>query len=123
MNTHFKNTDQALTLALERRAEQKLAKIARYIDEGTFEAQAFVTVAKATGAHQSGDVWEASINVDTKGDRYNASAVRDTAGKALDASLIELANELRKARAREKTLARKEGGIWKAVQRGFGMGR
>lgn len=121
MEIYFKNTYPGVRKALIDRTQKKVERLSNLIDEGQFEAQAYIEIGKASGAHQTGAIWRTTINVDTRGDRFHAEAIQDTPEKATDRAVRELQSELRKYRAREQTLRRQGNSIWKSFQRGYSL--
>lgn len=119
MEIYFKNTYPGVSKKLIDRTQKKVAQCSKLIDEGQFEAQAYIEIGRASGAHQTGSIWRTTINVDTRGERFHAESVQDTPEKATDRAVSELQNELRKYRARERTLRRQGNSIWKSFQRGY----
>jgi ribosome-associated translation inhibitor RaiA len=103
------------------RVRRRVERLARFLDEGRFEAQAFVEVNKDVGSHHSGDVWHASLNLDTRGDRLHSDAMGDRPEKAANKAISELAAELRRYRTRERDTGRKANGMWKKMQRSLGI--
>jgi ribosome-associated translation inhibitor RaiA len=119
MEISFRNMHHAISQKLIERTEKRIQRLGHLIDEGKFEALAFVEINKATGAHRTGNVWRASINLDARGDRFHAEAINDTPEKAADRMVRELQSELRTHRMRERSIKRKEGGLWKSLQQQF----
>ncbi|MEO6536878.1 MAG: HPF/RaiA family ribosome-associated protein [Candidatus Paceibacterota bacterium] len=119
MNIHFKNSAEGLSEQLIERAEKKILKLDKFITERNYEAQVFVDVNKESGAHSSNKMWQTSIHVDLAGDRFNAVETADTAEKATDMAIAELGSELRKARTKSRSVAKRGGGVLKRLMRGF----
>lgn len=120
MEIYFKNIHEAITQLLIDRAETRLKKLERFIDETKLEAHAYVEINKATAAHNSGDIWKASINLDVAGTRYHAEAVSDHPEKATNRAINEMKIELRRAHARDKMLRRRQHSVWKTFSN-FGL--
>lgn len=121
MEIYFKNIHPGVTQRMLDRAEKKIERAGKIIDEGRFEAQAFMEIGRISGSQTGDKVWRASINMDARGERFHAESVQDSPGKAADRAVGELQSELRTYQAREKTLRRKGGSIWKSFQRGFSI--
>lgn len=115
MEIYFKNTHQDVPAQLLARAEKRLEKLGKVIEEGRFEAQAYIEITRATGSHNSDAAWRASINVDARGDRFHAEAVQGTPEKATDRAIDEMRAELRTHRERERRVRRKADGFWKSL--------
>lgn len=96
------------------RAERRLKKLERFLDETKLDAHAYVEINKATAAHHSGDIWKTSINLDVTGTRYHAEAVSDHPEKATNRAISEMKIELQRAHARDRMLRRKQHSIWKS---------
>ncbi len=119
MNIHFKNPPEGLSDALVDRMEKKILKLDKFIAERNAEAQVFVEVRKESGAHSSNKMWQTAIHVDVGGSRINAEALGDTPEKSTDKAIEELAGELRKARAKSRSVAKRGGTVLKRIMRGF----
>jgi ribosomal subunit interface protein len=119
MNIHFKNPEEGLSQQLIERAEKKILKLDKFISERNYEAEVFVEVRKESGAHSSNKMWQTSIHIDLAGVRINAEETADTAEKATDMAIDELGSELRKARTKSRSVAKRGGGVLKTLMRGF----
>lgn len=117
MEIYFKNVPADLDKNLVSRAEKKIERLAKLIDEGKFEAQAYIEISKVTGSQHSEAAWRTSINLDARGDRFHAEAVQDTPEKSTDRAIEEMESELRTHQARERTVRRKGGSFWKSLLR------
>ncbi|HEV7121428.1 MAG TPA: HPF/RaiA family ribosome-associated protein [Candidatus Paceibacterota bacterium] len=115
MEIYFKNTHQDVPGQLLARAEKRIEKLGKLIDEGRFEAQAFMEITKATGSQHSDAAWRATINIDVRGDRFHAASVQNTPEKAADRAIDEMRSELRAHHARERRIRRKADGFWKSL--------
>jgi ribosome-associated translation inhibitor RaiA len=115
MEIYFKLIHQDVPKGLLTRTEKKIARLDKLTGEGKFEAQAYVEITKATGAHHSEAAWRASINVDAAGDRFHAEASEATPERAADRAVRELESELRTHHARERSIRRKANGFWKSL--------
>ncbi|MDB5245452.1 MAG: hypothetical protein JWN90_557 [Parcubacteria group bacterium] len=119
MNIHFKNSAEGLSQQLIDRAEKKILKLDKFITERNYEAQVFVEVRKESSANSSSKLWQTSIHIDLAGERINAEAMSDTAEKSTDKAIGELSSELRKARTKSRSVAKRGGGVLKRLMRGF----
>ncbi|HEY0010319.1 MAG TPA: HPF/RaiA family ribosome-associated protein [Candidatus Paceibacterota bacterium] len=119
MNTQFKNTHGGLSSALQERIERKLAKLSKLTDTKDNTANAFFELERSVGSHQSGEVWQATVNIDANGTRFHTSELAETPEKASDRALKEIDIELKKAKGKRQALVRRGGGIWKAFQQRF----
>jgi ribosome-associated translation inhibitor RaiA len=100
------------------RAQIKLSKLSRFINETMFESQVRVDVERESGSQNSDSMWRTSIRLDVAGDHFNASETADTPEKALDLSIKELKRELRRANAKTTAARKKGGGILKRLLQG-----
>jgi ribosome-associated translation inhibitor RaiA len=119
MNVQFKNTHGGLSGKVQARIEQKLTKLSRMTDTSEQSANAFFELERAIGSHQTGQVWQATVNIDAQGHRFHATELADSPQKAANAVLREVTTEVKKALGKRRAMARREGGIWKALQQRF----
>lgn len=119
MDIIFKNIHSEVHPTVVSRAQQRIERFGKIIDEGAFEAQVYVEINKANGSHHTGKIWRTSINLDIQGERFHAEAVQDTPERATDEAIRELQSELHKHRAKERSLKRKGGSLWKSLQQRF----
>lgn len=119
MNIQFKNTDGGITPALEERIERKLAKLSRLTDTKEESANAVFSLERSVGSHQTGNVWEASLTIDSHGNRFYASELSDLPEKASEKVLKEIRIELKKAKGKRLALTKREGSFWKRMQERF----
>jgi len=117
METYFKNVHPDVQQKLISRAQKKIERLAKNINEGQFEAQAYVEITKVTGSQHSKAAWRTSINVDVRGDRIHAESVQDTPAKATNRAIEELQSAIRSQQQRERTTLRKRGSFWKSLLR------
>jgi len=115
MEIYFKLIHPDVSKVLVDRAEKKMQRFEKLIHEGRSEAKAYVEITKATGSQHSEAAWQASINVDSNGDRFHAEAAQDTPEKATDRAIAEMMSELRDHQARARRVNRKANGFWKSV--------
>jgi ribosomal subunit interface protein len=116
---HTKEVEQEVTRKVIAVAERKLAGLKKYLGKNEAPTQVYVELGRATASHQTGPVWRAQINLDSKGKRYHADAVEERIDKAVDKAVRELEAELRKAKKLNETILRKGGGAIKTFMRGF----
>lgn len=121
MEIYFKNIHEAISQRLLDATETRLRKLSKLADEGQYESLAYVEIGKATGAHNSGDIWKASINVDIKGERLRSEATADHPARAATRAVDEMKKELRRTHAKEKMLRRRQHSVWKSFHN-FGWG-
>jgi ribosomal subunit interface protein len=100
-------------------AERKIRPLKKYVRDTQEVTQVYVELGKATGAHQSGAIWRAQMNLDSKGQRYHSDATAETLEAAIDKAARELEAELRAAKQRTQTMVRRGGSALKAFMRGF----
>lgn len=119
MNTQFKNTHRGLSPALQERVERKLEKLSKLADTKEGSANAVFTLGRSVGSHQTGEIWEATLTIDSNGTRFYTSELAETPVKVSEKVLKEIRTELKKARGKRRALARREGGFWKGLQQRF----
>lgn len=120
MNIQFKNSDGSLKGPLQDRIESKLAKLSQLVDTPTQTANAFFELERAVGSHQSGEVWQAIINIDSDGERFHTSELAETPAKAADIAIREITTEIKKVKGKKRALMRRGGGAIKSMLRRFG---
>jgi len=119
MNIQFKNSHGGLSPALQERVEEKLTKLSKLTDTSEHAANAIFSLERSVGSHQTGDVWEAALTIDSNGTRFHASELAEIPEKAAEKVLKEILIELKKAKGKRKALAKREGGFWKRMQEKF----
>lgn len=119
MEIHFKGTNYDLPAQVSEHAKRKIESLGKYLGKGKEGARAYVDLGKESGAHQNGSIWRADINFDLDGDRFYAKAIEESIERAIDVSVAELTSEIKTARKKKQSLARKGGSLVKALMRGF----
>lgn len=119
MQIQFKNTDGALVPELQELVEQKLLKLSMLADAPGSPANAVFSLERSVGAQHTGDVWEASITIDSNGTRFYTSELADAPRKASEKVVKEIRTELKKARGKQQALLKREGSFWKRFQERF----
>lgn len=99
------------------RAQIKLGKLSRFIEERTYEAQVRVDIERESGSQNSDTMWRTSIRLDVAGDHFNSSETAEMPEKALDLSIKELKREIRRSNAKMHESRKKGGGILKRLLR------
>ena len=120
MNIAFKGLRYELTEEETGLAEQKIRTVSKYLDESKSEAQVFAELGRVTGAHHTGPIWQADINLEHHGKFFRASATADTLRTAIDEAVGELSRETGQAHERRKSVLRRGGAKVKAFFQGFG---
>ena len=115
MNIQFKNSHGGLYPALQERIERKLAKLARLTDTPTHIALASFELERSIGSHQTGDVWQATLNIDANGTRFHSTELADSPERASLKVLREIRTELKRARGKRQALVKRGGGLWKTL--------
>lgn len=115
MELYFKLIHPDVPKQLIARMEKKMARLGKLIEEGKFEAQAYVEITRATGAHHSEAAWRTSINMDVRGDRFHAESTQATPEISADRAVRELQSELRAHHQRARRVHRKADGFWKSL--------
>lgn len=119
MNIQFKNSDGRIAGRLQERIERRLAKLSRLTDSEKNAANTFFEIERAVGSHQTGEVWQATINIDADGTRFHASELAETPEKAANKAMKEIETEVRRARGKERALLKRGGGFFKSLTRRF----
>jgi ribosome-associated translation inhibitor RaiA len=122
MNIQFRNVDGLISQALQERVERKLAKLTFATDSDKSAATAAFDLEKAVGSSKSGQLWQASVTIDSAGNRFYASKLADSPEKAADQALREIRTEVRRAKSRQRTLVRKGNSVFKRLARRFSGG-
>lgn len=117
MNIKFRQGSTELSKKLVERAQVKLAKLSRFISERNYEAQVYVDVERESGSANSDSLWRASINLDLPGDHFNALSTADTPDKATEIAIKELKREIRKAKGKRMSIARRGNELLKRLRR------
>lgn len=107
MNITFRQVSKELSDTLVARAEAKLSSLSRLLHEGNDEPFVYVDIERESGATNSESLWRASINLDSSGELFNAVSTGETPNKAVEVAIKELKREVRKAKGRQKSLARR----------------
>lgn len=107
MNIKFRQGSEELSDRLIERAQAKIAKLSKFIDERNYEALVYVDITRESGATNSESLWRASINFDLAGDRYNAVGTGNTPEKATDLAIKDLKREVRKAKGKHMSIVRR----------------
>jgi ribosome-associated translation inhibitor RaiA len=113
MQIYFKNIGNELAPDVQEAIEQKLLKLSKYVTEGKYEARLTVEVKKDSSARNSPSEWQAELNLDILGDHFNSMASSDTADKAIMAAGHDMTTELKRARAKTRSVNRRKGFFWK----------
>jgi ribosome-associated translation inhibitor RaiA len=122
MEIHFKGIGyELISPEVTERATRKLVALKKYLRRGEATTHVFVDLSKESGAHQSGDIWAATINLTAAatGQRYNARAVESTIENALDRAIEDMAKEIRRDKKKNETLLRRGGNLMKSWMQGF----
>ena len=107
MNIQFRQGSEELSSKLLDRAQIKLTRLGRFLPGRSDETFAYVDVERESGSHNSDRLWRASINLDLGGELFNAVANGETPDKATELAIKELKREVRKAKGRQMSLARR----------------
>jgi ribosome-associated translation inhibitor RaiA len=115
MNIQFKNSHGGLSPALQERIERKLAKYARLTDTKEHSANAYFELEKAVGSHQTGDVWQATLNIHANGNRFHVEELAETPEKVAGKVLREIFRELKRERGKRQALVKRGGSLFKNI--------
>ncbi len=119
MEITFKGTQYDLPQKVTERASSKLQTLKKFLGSSADVAIAYVELGKETNAHQSGDIWFASVRIAFAGQSYTARALEDSIETAIDRVVNEMSTELKRARHRDRSLFRKGGQAIKQMMRGM----
>ena len=115
MEIHFKHLDVEVPKAVQDRVDRKLTKLEELLGHAARNAHAYIEISRASGAHQNGQIWQAILNLDADGKRYNAHANGDSPHKASDKALYELRQEVRKARTKIHSQVKRSRPSWRSM--------
>lgn len=118
MNIQFRQGSEELSSKLIDRAQIKLAKLSRLIVEDNSEALVHVDVEKESGSRNSDSMWRSTINMDLAGSSFTAAGSGNTPDKATELAIKELKREVRKAKGKRKSVARRGSELLKRLRRG-----
>lgn len=107
MNIKFRQGSEELPERLIDRAQTKLSKLSRLIAEKDDEAQIYVDVERESGSRSSDSLWRTSINLDKAGERFNAVGTGETPEKATEIAIKELKREVRRAKGKQISIAKR----------------
>ena len=119
MEITFKGTQYDLPEKVTERASVKLRSLKKYIGKHSDTAHAYVELGKETTAHQSGEIWCATVRLSFNGKSFTASALEESIENAIDRVAGEMATELKRDRERERNLVIKGGQAVKNLMRGM----
>ena len=77
MELHFRGINYELAPEMTDRATNKLTPLKKYLRAEDALTQVFVELGKSVGAHHTGQVWSASINLENLGRSYHAAEPRE----------------------------------------------
>lgn len=118
MNITFRQGSEELSSKLIERAEAKLTKLSRLISEDEGEALIHVDMERESGSRNSESMWRVSINLDRAGKHMNAARTGETPEKAMELAIKELKLEVRKAKGKRMSIARRGHELLKRIRRG-----
>ena len=116
-SSHIKDAQDEITPEITAFAERKLIALKKYLNKVDGVTQVYVELGKITEAHQTGNVWRAQINLDSKGKRYHADATGEHMKTAVEAAIGEIEASLRKAKQRGESMLKRGGTVLKAIIR------
>ncbi len=116
MTISIKATNMELTEALKDYAEKRLGSIAKYGSIAAIDAD----LGKSTNHHRNGDIFIASVNVETSlGKMYHADTEKSDLYEAIDVVRDELAREIKSAKGKEHSLFKRGAQRVKNMLKGF----
>lgn len=121
MEIRFKGLHYDLPQEITERAQRKLLTLTKYLGSEADLASAYVELGKLSEAHQTGNVWQAIINLSVPGHTYRAEALESSMENAIDRTIDELSKEIRKARTKDRSLMRRGGLLLKSLMQGRGF--
>lgn len=120
METKIKTTGAVvLTEELQSFIEKKVKKLEVFVKKDE-SAIVEVEVGTTSGGQRTGDVYRGEVHITYAGGDAYADATKDTLHGAIDKTIGEARRELRKARSKNKTLARRGAAQVKDFFRNFG---
>jgi ribosomal subunit interface protein len=117
MEITFKGSQYELPAEVTERASSKMQSFRKYLGHNDELTHVYVELGKETHAHQSGDIWSASVRVVQGGKTFTAKSVAETIDTAVDSVVDDMSRELRKAKQRDKSLIIKGGQALKRMLR------
>jgi ribosomal subunit interface protein len=122
--THAKEKEDDISSKAIAFAERKIRNLKKYLGKKSEELdiQVYVELGKNTDAHQTGPmIWRAQINLDSRGEKFHASAIAERIEVAISSAVGDLEQELRKRKAQRKNLLKRGGTTLKSLMRGFSL--
>lgn len=93
-------------------------KLSRLISEDGVEALIHIDMERESGSRNSDSMWRASINLDRAGKHVNAVKTGETPEKAMELAIKDLKFEVRKAKGKNMSIARRGHELLKRMRRG-----
>lgn len=117
MDLRIKTTDYQLTDETRSYLDDKIASIKKILGNEAASARCEVTLGRAVGHSENGDVWRAEIIVQNSGERHVAAARAESINAAIDQAKDEMLQQLRKSKGKEVSLMRRMGARLKKFAR------
>lgn len=120
LNINVKATNISLTPAISQYIDEKIASIEKFIDmEDPGSVKVNIEVGKTTRHHQSGDIFNAELNLTLSGKHFRAVSEQGTLYAALDDVKDEMVREVTSYRGKQRTLFRRGAARVKNIIRGI----
>lgn len=117
MNIQTKTGTETIDQSAITRAEEKLRKIARLLDESLQEAQVTLDYSRESGSTSSDTMWRVSVRLVHDGKEFHAAETEATPEAAADEAIYELTREIKRVRGKETALLRRGGALLKRMLR------
>lgn len=117
MEIKFKNAENIISSELVARVEDRLQKFSKLLPDEGNGARAEFELRRNSSDHNSQKKWEALLNVDVTGNRFNSGATGETEELAADQAIEEMKDVLLKKANKERSIERRKGSFWKMFSR------
>lgn len=117
MNITFRQGPEELSSKLIGRTQIKLTKLSKFFTGRNDEALVYVDVERESGSRNSDSMWRTSVNLDLVGELFNAVGRGSTPDKSTDLAIKELKREVRTAKGRQRSIARRGQDLLKRLRR------
>lgn len=121
INISIKATNIELTPAMRSYAEEKIGMLQKLIDERDGDVRADVELERLT-AQQSGEIFRAEVNLHTSHMSLRAESTKDDMYAAIDLVKDDVMREIRRAKNKNETMARRGGRMFKEIVQKMGWG-
>lgn len=116
MNLQIKGTKYKPTEEIVAQAQRQASALAKFIS-GKGPARASLELERAVGGQKKGDIWRAELTVTEGKKRYRAESLKAKLDHAVTTVMRDVAQELRRAKAKAEASIKKGGAKGKASLR------